>query len=125
MSDGKYDLDAYQITNVRSAWQVTGNTDLTEGRGRPTVVAICESEFTANRLGRGKYVQGSDCPVTEIPIFQFNGRLRLYGPIELVKMSKEDKVLQAKQEAFDEIAAKAQAAGLSNEQITILAKGRP
>lgn len=51
---------------TKTYYSVYTNSDLTEGRGYHIPLALCESESTAVRLGKKKYVQGSDCPVNEL-----------------------------------------------------------
>ncbi len=54
---------------TRKVWIVRTNDDLTEGRGRQYIKAVCELEATAIRLAKNGYVQGSDCPIDEAELF--------------------------------------------------------
>ncbi|MBA7800573.1 hypothetical protein HV170_03430 [Citrobacter freundii] len=52
-----------EILESKDVWVTIGCRDNTEGRGPSYVMHVCESKETAIRLGKKKYVQGSDCPV--------------------------------------------------------------
>lgn len=108
-----------KTTDVWVAWT---NTDRIEGRGRDVPLAVCETEATAIRLGRGQYVQGSNCPVTKEEAVSPIGITRHYwlvpGTIEppSTKDVKQQRAIDereaAKQRALD--------AGLSEEDIKLL-----
>jgi hypothetical protein len=51
-------------------YAVITNTDRTEGRGYEYIKHLCYKEVTAQRLGKGEYVQGLDCPIKKIPIIE-------------------------------------------------------
>jgi hypothetical protein len=112
-------------TNLRTAYVAWTNSDRTEGRGRRFPLVVCECRPTADRLSKGKYVQGTDCDVTEEDIFIHNGKT--YGPIDLISPSEEDIMAQREidarkrlKEKQEKILAKALALGLSKEDIEIL-----
>jgi hypothetical protein len=97
------------------------NTDCTEGRGTDVPIATCESEITAKRLAKRRYIQGSDGPVREISLLQHDGKW--YAPlgcINIIPPSDEDKLeiaaIAAKNSAMD----KARAAGLTDDDIKAL-----
>lgn len=50
------------------------NTDCTEGRGADVPIAVCELEATAIRLGRKRYVQGSDGPIRKAELIELDGK---------------------------------------------------
>lgn len=52
-----------EMLEKKEVWVAMSNTDRTEGRGKPKIVAYSYVKATAYRLGMGKGVQGSDCPV--------------------------------------------------------------
>ena len=62
------------------------NSDLTEGRGYHIPIAVSEMLSTAERLGKGKYVQGGDCPVNEVECIHVNARW--YIPLDCVNVIK-------------------------------------
>lgn len=109
----------------RTVYTVWTNTDLTEGRGREYPLAICEAKSTAIRLGARKYVQGTDCSVTETTLFLIDNKW--YGPVTVTPPTKEDlveeaKLIAAKAAAAAKLAAinKARALGLTEEDIAAL-----
>ena len=52
-----------------SVYVVRVNSDLTEGKGRQVIKAVCAIRSTAVRLARGADVQGSNGQVTEESAF--------------------------------------------------------
>lgn len=69
------------------------NTDLTEGRGNNIYLSHCKLKATAERLGIKKYVQGTDCPVSESVSFLIAGNR--YGEIKgLEHATKEDEYIE-------------------------------
>jgi len=107
---------------------VMTNKDLTEGKGGDEPLMLCETATTAARLGKGRYVQGSDCPVIEVPAVKLNGEWWLpVRRIPIERASTEDLAFEH-QQAVDAARArakaaalrKAQAAGLSDDDIAAL-----
>lgn len=100
----------------RKVWVAISNTDLTEGRGQPVIVAYATTEAHARRLGAGKGVFGSDCPVEEQTfwvapdnqVFQYVGELKTPKPEE-TRRYKKAAALQ-----------KARELGLSDEEIRLI-----
>jgi hypothetical protein len=115
-------MNETQKKTVYIAWT---NTDLTEGRGVEYPLAVCALQATAHRLGRGKYVQGTDCRVTmeEVTLRGFHWT----GPVLLVQPSEADEAIeradQERHKAKQLIEAakeKARAAGLTEDEINAL-----
>ena len=54
--------------NVYNAtfFEVSTNTDTTEGRGREYVIGRFFSEEAAKKCGKGRYCMGTDCPIKKI-----------------------------------------------------------
>lgn len=112
-------------TKTFTAYAVYLNTDNTEGRGKSFPWQICEHEVTAQRLAKGRGVQGTDAYYYPVPIFVFNGKQ--YGPIELVPPSLEDhakiklheaeRVLEEKRQA---VLDKIRDIGLTDEELNLL-----
>lgn len=46
-----------EIKETKDVWLTVTNSDLTEGRGRPVILYVCDSPVTAIRLGKKKSVQ--------------------------------------------------------------------
>ena len=58
------DLANVTRPTVGQVYVAVGNSDTSEGRGASTVVvAVCLTHAGATSAGKGRYVQGSDCPV--------------------------------------------------------------
>ena len=114
-----------RIEESRVVWVAWSNTDLTEGRGTEYPLCVCLCESTAHRLGKGRYVQGTDCEVRVDTLFRVG--TRWYGPVSVVYPSPEDTAAdeQAQAESKKKLARlaaleKAKAAGLSPEDIEAL-----
>lgn len=103
-------------------YAVWRNTDDTEGRGKEWVAHLCRKLATAKRLAHRKYVQGGDCPITEVrTIRSVDGRPHV--PLSMFIIEEptlqdelDQKRIDAKQAAIE----KARAAGLTDEEITAL-----
>ena len=103
---------------TRKVWVAFTNTDLTEGRGYQNPLAVCEIEATAVRLAKGKYVQGSDCPVRGVDLIMVDGKW--FAPIEVVNIqsaSEQDLAVQVLADRRRMAIEKARAAGLSEDDI--------
>jgi hypothetical protein len=109
------DLKDICIEEIKYVWVVFSNTDLTEGRGHRYPLYICESPETAARLGRRKYVQGSDCPFEKFPAYKIGGYWYYLNSFQAE--NKEDIDLRIKRERKEETLNKAKAAGLSDEDL--------
>jgi hypothetical protein len=94
------------------------NTDLTEGRGREYPTHVCESWATAHRLGKGGYVQGTNCPVQKHACFQIGGQW--FGPVHINAPTKEDDAVQARHDARHKAIKKAYDAGLTDDDLKAL-----
>lgn len=113
------------VEKLRTAYAVYSNTDPTEGRGGDYPSAICETKITAERIGDGAYIQGADCPVRKVNVFNYMGMD--YGPVFIHQPSQTDIHLQKQKEKCEEaerkkLAAieKARGLGLSEEEISAL-----
>lgn len=113
------------MMDTKRVYVVWTNTDLTEGRGFEIPLAVCETEATAIRLGKGKYVQGCDCRVTEFDSVRHGGYW--LAPVNIIQPSKEDTAKQAVitekrriTAARDAAIEKAKELGLSDSDIAAL-----
>lgn len=109
----------------RTAYCVYLNTDNTEGRGKCFPWQVCEHQVTAQRLAKGKGVQGSNAHYYPVPIFVIENRT--YGPVALVPPSPEDHELIKREEAQRELEIKRNAVldkvrdlGLTDEELNLL-----
>ena len=94
------------------------NTDLTEGKGYAVPICVCELEPTAERIGKGKSVMGSDAHVTEENAYYIDGKW--YAPVQIVFPKDEDKEIDEKRKRRQEAIEKAKAAGLTEDDIKAL-----
>ena len=103
---------------TKDAWAVLVNTDLTEGRGRQVVKAICETEATAVRLAHKADVQGSNGCVIRVTLEKKNAAW--LGPVEVVPPTADDKknqlVIDARRDAED----RARKMGLTDDDLLAL-----
>ena len=107
------------ITGEMPVWVVWVNSDLTEGKGYQYPLAVCACEATAKRLAKKQDVQGTDGDVRKDSRFEIDGQW--YGRFNLVNPSREDDAKQALLEKINLVKAKANAAGLTKEEIALLA----
>lgn len=114
-----------EVEKIRTAYAVYSNTDLNEGRGSEYLFAICKTKITAERLGDGNYVAGTDCPVREVDVFEYMGMT--YGPVFIHQPTQTDIHLQEQKKKCEEAERKKLAAverarnlGLSEEDLTAL-----
>lgn len=107
------------ITASKTVWVAYTNTDCTECRGYQVPLAVCESEATAHRLGKGNYVMGSNCPVEPVTAVRLaKGPWLVPGRIEVATEDDQraDVAIQKKRG----IVERAKALGLTDEEIKLL-----
>ena len=93
-------MEEFKITESKQVWLTIGNTDNTEGRGFPVVLYVCHSRETATRLGKKRYVQGSDCPVEEAFAVKIGSRWLVPGVIQAeTSEDAERRIAREKREA--------------------------
>lgn len=103
-------------------WAVYTNSDLTEGRGSQYVKHFCKTEATALRLAKRGYVQGTDCPVKPVKVLELDGKNVLpTSLLHVVQPTEEDIATEAKLVAKRQALEKAKAAGLTDDEIKLLA----
>lgn len=93
------------------------NSDNCEGRGYHIPIAVSETLSTGERLGKGNYVQGSNCPVNEAECIKVDNKW--YIPLDcvnVIKASETDLANENKRIAIE----KAKALGLSEADIKAL-----
>ncbi len=112
----KYSDDGKQ-KSVFIAWT---NSDLTEGRGHPVVIAVCEIQATAERLAKKAGVMGSDGHVTVFPAIFHAGSW--CAPFQMVMSTEQDKKSQFISDAREQAIRKAKEAGLTDEDIRSLTR---
>lgn len=61
-------------SETKTVYAVFTNTDCTEGRGTEYPLYFTEVYETGLRLGKGRYVQGTDCPVKPVTATKIDGR---------------------------------------------------
>lgn len=84
---------------VETVYAVYTNTDLTEGRGQEYVRFYCELRTTAERMARGGYVQGGDCPIREVKMPKIGGAFYLpLSQASVTPPTNEDILLQKKRD---------------------------
>jgi hypothetical protein len=110
-------------TETKDIWIAWSNTDLTEGRGYPTIRAVAWSYETALRLGRKGSVMGCDCHVSKEIAYKIGERWYVPG-VTIHQETKEDESARVNREARESAIAKARAAGMSDEEIAALTGGR-
>lgn len=103
------------IEKTKRAFIVWSNTDLTEGKGSEFPRCICELKSTALRLGRGQYVQGTDCRVT--PVDLIYREKRYWGPVYVMPPSYEDEAEEKRRIFREDALKKARELGLSDDEI--------
>ncbi|MCW2477711.1 hypothetical protein [Candidatus Symbiopectobacterium sp. NZEC135] len=109
-----------EIKEEKTVWLTLTNDDLTEGRGYQRVLHVCETEETAIRLGKKKYVQGSNCPVEKSIAVKIGHEWFVPGNIE--SESTDDKKLRLINESRNAVIEKMRQAGFTEEEISKLNK---
>jgi hypothetical protein len=109
-----------KITDMKEAFIVWTNTDLTEGRGWQYPAAVCESETTALRLAKGRGVMGSDAGVEPALIFRIDGHW--YAPSKIEPSTKEDERFDGLREEKRQAEKKAEMLGMTPEEIIALSR---
>lgn len=113
-------LASVVIQERQSVWVAWTNSDLTEGRGHCVPMYVCENKATADRLGKGKYVQGTDCPVTEeVAVWIERGYCDggWLSRVNIIKPTGDDKTQDAKRANMEAAEAKALELGLTPKEI--------
>ena len=100
------------------------NSDLTEGRGYHITIAVSETLSTAERLGKGKYVQGGDCPVDEVECINIDNQwyIPLYC-VTVIEPTENDLEMENHKIAIEKKQAtlrKLKALGISEEDLRAL-----
>lgn len=87
-----------KLTAIReqNLFAVYTNSDLTEGRGSEYVMALTQILATANRIGKGGYVQGCDCPVRECKAIYIEELNDWYAPMGLIQAPTDKDKAQEK-----------------------------
>lgn len=107
-----------------TVWAVFTNSDLTEGRGREYVKHFCRLKATALRLAKRGYVQGSDCPVKPMEVLNLDGqRVLPMSVIRVEEPTKDDEAHELSLQRREAAIQKAKEAGLSPEEIALIAGG--
>ena len=113
-------LSSAVVEHTRDVWVVWTNSDLTEGRGHRIPLCVCENKVTAERLGKGKSVQGTDCNITEeVALYVETGYCNgsWLSCVYIEKPTSEDLVKDAGRKRMAAVEAKALELGLSPEEI--------
>lgn len=104
----------------KDVWVAWTNSNLTDGYGERIPLAVCENKFTAKRLGAGKYVQGTDCPVEKVVAVRVESgycKNLWLSVVKIVPATEDDIKSQQKEDAQIQAEAKALDLGLSPEEI--------
>lgn len=107
-----------EIQKTKEVWVVETNTDCTEGRGYDYPIHVCESEATAIRLSKRRYIQGSNAPVKKSVAVMINGSW--LAPVKIESSTVEDDRNQVAINARKEAIIKAKDAGLSDDEIALI-----
>lgn len=121
-------MELLKIHEQKPVFVAWCNTDLNEGRGTQYPLHVCETPETAHRLGKGQYVQGTDCPVTEVVAV----RVRLPGeapgpwlaPSKINSESREDFRARERREKYESALQRALDAGADPDDIEIIKNHR-
>jgi hypothetical protein len=105
-----------EIQESKTVWLTLTNDDLTEGRGYRRILCVSETEETASRLGRGKYVQGSNCPIEKAIAVKVANQWLIPGVIQ--QESDADKKLRIENESRNAVLEKMRASGFTEDEIS-------
>lgn len=107
--------------NIKNVWVTYTNTDCNEGRGMDIPIAICELQSTAIRLGKKRYVQGSNGPIKKVTVIKIDDKW--YFPKDacyIIPPTKEDIEKEQYLQKQTEIYQKLKTKGFSEEEINII-----
>lgn len=117
--------DSLVIQETKPVWLTISNSDLTEGRGHPVIIAASWTPETALRLGRKQDVQGGDCRAIKALAVKVDGTW--LAPRDIIKENDFDAKARAAREAAEaaevrkQLAlAKARSLGMSDADIAAL-----
>lgn len=124
---------AFEVIETEYCYVAWSNTDCTEGRGYEYPIAVSWNEETAKRVGKGRYVMGSDCRVTkEVALKVSDGSItgkRWLAPVRFENETEADRQAQAKKfleesrkKKREEAIKKAKDLGLSDEDLKALSE---
>ena len=107
---------------------IRNNTDPTEGRGGEYTFPICELYTTAERVGKGQYVQGMDCPIFEIESTIVDGKEyfeKQYVPFYPALLEDKEKEMiriqnEIKKQRKLEVFKKMKELGITDEEISMI-----
>ena len=109
---------AEALPELKKVFVVWTNTDLTEGRGSPMPIAVCQIEATARRVAKGAGVQGTNADVR--PFDAILHANHWCAPVSFSAPIPQDLEAQRRLDAQAAAVAKAMAAGLSDDDIRAL-----
>lgn len=115
------------VVETKTLYLVINNTDPVEGRGTNYPYAVCETLETAERLAKGKFTQGYDCPIQPITAYLSKNQPYWYGPTYIHAENDEDRKLRIQREnekqkslAVDAVIEKMKKLGISDEEIKLI-----
>ncbi len=111
----------YMVEESQTVFVTVQNTDLTEGRGNRVPIHICNSRTMAERLGRGRDVQGTDCKVYEKTAVLIDGKW--LGPCHIEYATQEDHNKDTAAEEKKAAIVRAREAGVSEDDIKAMLQG--
>lgn len=106
------------ISETNTVYVAWVNTDKTEGRGFLYPLVVCAKQATAERLGKGQDVQGSNCKITEDKAYKIDGCW--YVPGRIVEPSLADRKKQQEIDEKSKIKDRMLEAGFTLEEINKL-----
>lgn len=110
MTDRDYDIELYAVYT---------NTDLTEGKGAQYPFAWSTSETAAIRLSKRKGVMGADAEVRQVCGIRIGKTT--FAPVHLEVPTTHDLSVDQLRHDRNEAIEKAKSAGLSPEEIKLIA----
>ena len=114
-----------EVDGVKDVYVAFSNTDRTEGRGRQYPLLVTDTLETAERLTCGRYVMGSNCPISQYQAFKIGNWW--YAPVDIHfesledrerRLHREKKELAKKQ--LQIVLSRAVELGLTKEEIEVL-----
>lgn len=112
--------------DTNHVWVAHTNTDCTEGRGYEVPICVTKLKSTAQRLGKGRYVQGSDSPVAKVPLLVVDGVefVPLLSVAYVVPPTREDEVLAKEEDYYEQAVKRLRSLGATDEEIKALSKAK-
>ena len=107
-----------KVSDIKDVWLVVTNSDLTEGRGFPVILHVCDNPVTAERLAKKQGVMGSNANVEKSSAYKIKSSWFMEGEIQ--RATKQDEEVYKIRINREAIIQKMREQGFTEEEISAL-----